>query len=139
MSLVEALSARLHKKVTRINLFDQTDIADLFGVDPLVEGGAAGHFQCRNGLFLHAMECGHWILLDELNLTSQYIFNHRNKVYIPELNRTLTLNADTKIFECQNSISEGGDRKGLPKSCPDCVTRTYVIICRPSIPPSIRI
>ena len=94
------------------------------------------------------MECGHWILLDELNLTSQYIFNHRNKVYIPELNRTLTLNADTKIFECQNSISEGGDRKGLPKSFLNRFSKifmsglcdeNYVIICRPSIPPSIRI
>ena len=145
-SLVEALSARLHKKVTRINLSDQTDIADLFGADLPVEGGAAGHFQWRNGPFLDAMERGHWILLDELNLASQSIleglnavFDHRNEVYIPELNRTFPLHADTKIFACQNPISEGGDRKGLPKSFLNRFSKIfmsglceedYVIICR---------
>ena len=64
------------------------------------------------------VECGRWILLDELNFTSQYIpmqSSTTGVVYIPELNRSFTLNTDTKIVECQNPISEGGDRKGLPK------------------------
>ena len=106
---MEALASRLQKKITRINLSDQTDIADLFGSDLPVEGGDAGHFEWRNGPFLDAMEQGHWILLDELNLASQSIleglnavFDHRNEVYIPELNRTFPLHNQTKIFACQN-------------------------------------
>ena len=122
-SLVEALACRLGENITRINLSDQTDVADLFGSDLPVEGGQAGQFQWRNGPFLDAMERGHWILLDELNLASQSVleglnavFDHRNEVYIPELDRTFPLHPNTRIFGCQNPISEGGDRKGLPKS-----------------------
>ena len=142
----------MNKKITRINLSDQTDIADLFGADLPVEGGDAGHFQWRNGPFLNAMEQGGWILLDELNLASQSIleglnavFDHRNEVYIPELNRTFPLHPDTKIFACQNPISEGGDRKGLPKSFLNRFSKIfmsglckddYVIICE-SIHPNI--
>ena len=92
-SLVDALSVKLKRKITRINLSDQTDIADLFGADLPVEGGEAGHFEWRNGPFLNAMEQGQWILLDELSLASQSIleglnavFDYRNEVYIPELN-----------------------------------------------------
>ena len=142
---MEALASRLQKKITRINLSDQTDIADLFGADLPVEGGDAGHFEWRNGPFLDAMEQGHWILLDELNLASQSIleglnavFDHRNEVYIPELNRSFPLHSQTKIFACQNPISEGGDRKGLPKSFLNRFSKIfmsglcdedYVIIC----------
>ena len=142
---MEALASRLQKKITRINLSDQTDIADLFGADLPVEGGDAGHFEWRNGPFLDAMEQGHWILLDELNLASQSIleglnavFDHRNEVYIPELNRAFPLHSQTKIFACQNPISEGGDRKGLPKSFLNRFSKIfmsglcdddYVIIC----------
>ena len=149
---MEALASRLQKKITRINLSDQTDIADLFGSDLPVEGGDAGHFEWRNGPFLDAMEQGHWILLDELNLASQSIleglnavFDHRNEVYIPELNRTFPLHSQTKIFACQNPISEGGDRKGLPKSFLNRFSKIfmsglcdddYVIICE-SIHPNI--
>ena len=149
-SLVEALSVKLKRKITRINLSDQTDIADLFGADLPVEGGDVGHFEWRNGPFLNAMEQGQWILLDELNLASQSIleglnavFDYRNEVYIPELNRTFTLHPDTKIFACQNPISEGGDRKGLPKSFLNRFSKIfmsglekedYVVICESLYP-----
>ena len=151
-SLVEALASRLERRIIRINLSDQTDIADLFGADLPVEGGDAGHFEWRNGPFLDAMEQGHWILLDELNLASQSIleglnavFDHRNEVYIPELNRTFPLHSQTKIFACQNPISEGGDRKGLPMSFLNRFSKIfmsglcdedYVIICE-SIHPKV--
>ena len=149
-SLVDALSVKLKRKITRINLSDQTDIADLFGADLPVEGGEAGHFEWRNGPFLNAMEQGQWILLDELNLASQSIleglnavFDYRNEVYIPELNRTFSLHSDTRIFACQNPISEGGDRKGLPKSFLNRFSKIfmsglemedYIIICESLYP-----
>jgi len=149
-SLVEALAGRLGQNITRINLSDQTDVADLFGSDLPVEGGKAGQFQWRNGPFLDAMEKGDWILLDELNLASQSVleglnavFDHRNEVFIPELDRTFPLHPDTRIFGCQNPISEGGDRKGLPKSflnrfskvfMSGLSTTDYHIICQSMYP-----
>ena len=122
-SLVVALGARLGVEVVRINLSDQTDISDLFGQDLPVEGGQAGEFQWRSGPFLRAMEQGSWILLDELNLASQSVleglnavFDHRGEVFLPELGRSFPLHPSTRVFGCQNPLTEGGDRKGLPRS-----------------------
>ena len=122
-SLVTALAARVGVPVVRINLSDQTDISDLFGCDLPVEGGGAGEFNWRNGPFLEAMQQGHWILLDELNLASQSVleglnavFDHRGEAYIPELDKRFLLHPQTRVFACQNPLGEGGDRKGLPKS-----------------------
>jgi midasin len=80
-SLVEALAARLRQPVTRINLSDQTDVAELFGSDLPVEGGAVGQFAWRNGPFLNALQRGDWILLDELNLASQSVLEGLNAVF----------------------------------------------------------
>ena len=80
-SLVEALAARIHQPVTRINLSDQTDIGELFGSDLPVEGGAVGQFAWRNGPFLNALQQGDWILLDELNLASQSVLEGLNAVF----------------------------------------------------------
>ena len=108
-----------HISVVRINLSDQTDVSDLFGCDLPVEGGGAGEFNWRNGPFLEAMQQGHWILLDELNLASQSVLEGLNavfKAYIPELDKRFPLHPQTRVFACQNPLGEGGDRKGLPKS-----------------------
>merc|ERR1719278_1190831 len=108
-SLVTALAARVGVPVVRINLSDQTDVADLFGCDLPVEGGGAGEFNWRNGPFLEAMQQGHWILLDELNLASQSVleglnavFDHRGEAYIPELDKRFPLHPQTRVFACQN-------------------------------------
>ena len=76
-----ALAAELAQPCTRINLSDQTDLADLFGADLPVEGGQAGQFAWRSGPFLAAMEAGHWVLLDELNLASQSVLEGLNAVF----------------------------------------------------------
>ena len=132
-SLVEALAKKIGQPLVRINLSDQTDISDLFGSDLPVEGGAVGQFAWRNGPFLDALQSGHWILLDELNLASQSVleglnavFDHRGEVYIPELDLTFPLNVNTRIFGCQNPLSEGGDRKGLPKSFLNRFSKVYM-------------
>ena len=108
--------------MVRINLSDQTDISDLFGSDLSVEGGAPGQFSWVSGPFLAAMERGDWILLDKLNLASQSVlkglnamFDHRGEVYVPVLDRVFPLHPGTKIFGCQNPLTEGGDRKVLPQ------------------------
>ena len=47
-SLVTALALASGHELCRINLSDQTDLADLFGSDLPVEGGSPGEFAWRN-------------------------------------------------------------------------------------------
>ena len=50
------------------------------------------------GIFLKAMQEGHWVLLDELNLAPQSVLeglnaclDHRGEVYLPEISKYPTL------------------------------------------------
>ena len=82
------------------------------------------YFEWNDGPLLAALKAGHWILLDELNLATQSVLeglnaclDHRAEIYIPELNRTFSIESKkTRIFATQNPPREGGERKHLPKS-----------------------
>jgi midasin len=122
-SLISAIAGAAGQPLTRINLSDQTDLMDLFGSDAPVEGGRGGEFAWRDAPFLRAMQNGEWVLLDELNLASQSVLeglnaclDHRGTAYVPELNRSFTRHPNFRIFAAQNPHSQGGGRKGLPKS-----------------------
>ena len=54
-ALVSAVAAASGNKLVRINLSDQTDVADLFGSDLPAEGEAVGRFEWRDGPFLAAL------------------------------------------------------------------------------------
>ena len=122
-SLVSALAEKAGISLTRINLSDQTDLADLFGSDTPIEGEGFGQFAWRAGEFLQAMQNGGWVILDEINLASQSVleglnacFDHRGQVFIPELNETFTKHPHFVVFATQNPHSAGTGRKGLPMS-----------------------
>lgn len=107
-SLVEALASASGHKFTRINLSEQTDLSDLLGADLPTEGGKGGEFSWRDGVFLHALKEGHWVLLDELNLASQAVLeglnsclDHRSSIYVPEIDRTFVCEKEFRIFACQ--------------------------------------
>ena len=70
-SLVQALGAACGRPVVRINLSEQSDLMELLGADLPVEGAPAGTYEWQDGAFLAAMRCGHWVILDELNLAPQ--------------------------------------------------------------------
>ena len=132
-SLVTALSDISGHKLCRINLSDQTDLIDLFGSDLPVEGGGLGEFAWRDAEFLKALQEGHWVLLDEMNLAPQAvleglnaILDHRGTVYIPELNRSFSCHPSFRIFAAQNPLSQGGGRKGLPKSFVNRFSKVYI-------------
>lgn len=151
-SLVSALAATAGFNLQRINLSDQTDLIDLFGSDLPVEGGAAGEFQWRDAAFLDAMQKGDWVLLDEMNLASQTVLeglnavlDHRGTVYIPELGRSFDRHPAFRVFAAQNPLTQGGGRKGLPKSFLNRFTKVYLqehtpedllMICRGLYPDS---
>ncbi|RKO94177.1 P-loop containing nucleoside triphosphate hydrolase protein [Blyttiomyces helicus] len=132
-SLISSLAALSQNSLVRINLSEQTDLADLFGSDLPVEGGKGGQFAWRDGPFLKAMQSGEWILLDELNLASQQVLeglnaclDHRAEVYVPELDRTFGCHPDFRVFAAQNPQHQGGGRKGLPRSFVNRFTQVYV-------------
>ncbi|XP_034383470.1 midasin isoform X2 [Cyclopterus lumpus] len=133
-SLVAALAKASGNKLVRINLSEQTDVTDLFGTDLPVEGGKGGEFAWRDGPLLAALKAGHWVVLDELNLASQSVleglnacFDHRAEIYIPELGMSFQVQQEkTKIFGCQNPFTQGGGRKGLPKSFLNRFTQVFV-------------
>lgn len=145
-SLVTALAKLTGYRLCRINLSDQTDLIDLFGSDLPAESGAPGEFMWKDAEFLRAMQEGHWVLLDEMNLAPQTvleglnaILDHRGTVFVPELGRTFVRHPSFRVFAAQNPLHQGGGRKGLPKSFLDRFTKVYVeeltaedllVICR---------
>lgn len=131
-TLVASLARALGKPLTRINLSEQTDLTDLFGSDVPVEGGDVGQFAWRDAPFLQAMQRGEWVLLDEMNLASQSVLeglnsclDHRQQVYVAELDQTFKRHPDFVLFAAQNPHHQGGGRKGLPASFVNRFTVVY--------------
>lgn len=137
-SVVAALAKLTGNRLIRINLSEQTDISDLFGSDlPSSEDSAedeAPHFCWHDGPMLRAIKESDWILLDEMNLASQSVLeglnaclDHRGEIYIPELNKSFSINRSTsRIFACQNPYQQGAARKGLPQSFLNRFTSIYI-------------
>lgn len=134
-SLITAIADVTGHKLTRINLSEQTDLIDLFGSDSPAEGEGSNQFAWRDAPFLHAMQEGEWVLLDEMNLASQSVLeglnaclDHRGETYIPELDKTFKCHPDFTVFAAQNPQYQGGGRKGLPKSFVNRFTVVYIDI-----------
>src|SRR6267142_1015405 len=132
-SLITTLANICGYHLCRINLSDQTDLADLFGADLPVDGGHPGEFAWKEADFLKAMQDGHWVLLDEMNLAPQSVLeglnavlDHRGTVYVPELGRSFSRHPSFRIFAAQNPIQQGGGRKGLPKSFVNRFSKVFV-------------
>ena len=137
-SLIVAIAKAAGYGVTRINLSEQTDIADLLGSDMPAPSSkesddCMNQFVWCDGPLMRALHQGQWVILDELNLASQSVLeglnsllDHRAEVYIPELDKTFQCPSSFRIFACQNPLTEGGARKGLPKSFLNRFTRVYV-------------
>uniref|UniRef100_A0A0E0BB97 Midasin n=1 Tax=Oryza glumipatula TaxID=40148 RepID=A0A0E0BB97_9ORYZ len=132
-SLIVALAGFSGHNVVRINLSEQTDMMDLLGSDLPVEGENGMEFAWSDGILLQALKNGSWVLLDELNLAPQSvleglnaILDHRAEVFIPELGHTYKCPPSFRVFACQNPSSQGGGRKGLPKSFLNRFTKVYV-------------
>lgn len=134
-AIVSALAKMCGRRLTRVNLSDQTDLMDLFGADAPAADEKFGSFIWRDGPLLKAMQSGDWVLLDEMNLASQSVLeglnaclDHRQEVYIAELDKTFKCHPDFTLFATQNPHHQGGGRKGLPASF---VNRFVVVYADP--------
>lgn len=130
-SLITSIAQITGNNLIRINFSNETDLIDLFGSDVPSDTGIMGEFKWKDAPFLKAIKNGDWILLDEMNLASQSVLeglnsclDHRESVYIPELNKTFKCHKDFRVFASQNSYIHGGGRKGLPKSF---INRFFVV------------
>jgi hypothetical protein len=69
-------------------------------------------------IFLLSSSCK--FICDDLMINSRQglnsLLDHRAEVFIPELGRTFKCPPSFRVFACQNPSSQGGGRKGLPKS-----------------------
>lgn len=77
-TLIAALARRVGQTLVRINLSEATDMMDLLGADLPAQGGAPGQFVWCPGPLLAALQAGHWVLLDELNLAGQAVLEGLN-------------------------------------------------------------
>lgn len=84
-----------------------------------------------------------------MNLASQSVLeglnstlDHRGQIYVPELDRTFTKHDEFRVFAAQNPQSQGGGRKGLPRSFLNRFTKVHVYeltsedfftVCRQSV------
>lgn len=128
-SIIEALGKVLQISVVRVNLSEETDLIDLLGCD-LPSGDK---FEWCDGVLLNAVKTGKWLILDELNLCPQQVIeglnallDHRATVFIPEINQEVKCAPGFRLFAAQNPVSQGGGRKGLPKSFLNRFTKIYM-------------
>jgi midasin len=137
-TLIAAIAEASGHSLVRINLSEQTDIADLIGSDlPVPDSFSPGSigtsFRWFDGVLLSAIKNGDWVLLDELNLASQSVLeglnsclDHRTSVFVPELGKSFDCPPSFRVFAAQNPMGQGGGRKGLPKSFLNRFTKVYV-------------
>ena len=128
-SIIEALGKVVGQSVVRVNLSEETDLIDLLGCDLPV----GDKFEWCDGVLLDAIKNGKWVILDELNLCPQQVIeglngllDHRNSVFIPEINLEVKCAKDFRVFAAQNPVNQGGGRKGLPKSFLNRFTKIYM-------------
>lgn len=116
-SLIYALAKQHRRRIVRINNHSQTESSDYLG--SYVTTGAG--IQFKYGPIITAMQKGHWVILDELNLAPSDVLEVLNRLlddnrelYVPETDETITPHPNFRLFATQN-INYGG-RHGLAKS-----------------------
>eukprot|EP01053_Blabericola_migrator_P006909 Blabericola_migrator_1__6908@NODE_34_length_18107_cov_55_154712_g30_i0_p1_GENE_NODE_34_length_18107_cov_55_154712_g30_i0NODE_34_length_18107_cov_55_154712_g30_i0_p1_ORF_typecomplete_len4590_score980_41AAA_5/PF07728_14/2_4e09AAA_5/PF07728_14/1_1e06AAA_5/PF07728_14/7_8e15AAA_5/PF07728_14/1_6e33AAA_5/PF07728_14/2e11AAA_5/PF07728_14/9_7e22AAA_5/PF07728_14/9_3e34AAA_5/PF07728_14/1_9e16AAA_3/PF07726_11/0_015AAA_3/PF07726_11/1_4AAA_3/PF07726_11/3_3e17AAA_3/PF07726_11/0_00028AAA_3/PF07726_11/0_0056AAA_3 len=119
-SLLVKLASLTGRYLYRLNLSEQTELADLVGTW-VPKGGS--NFVWESGPLAEALDRGSWILLDEINLAPQPVLeglnsllDHRREVFVPETQQTLRPAPGFQLFAAQNRFAHGGGRKGLPRS-----------------------
>ncbi|KAG1841594.1 hypothetical protein F4604DRAFT_1690336 [Suillus subluteus] len=118
-------------QLCRINLFDQTDLMNLFGSDPFVENGYPGEFTWKDNEFLTAVQEGHRFLLVEMSLAPQAIFEGVNAVLdlytFPSLGDPSSGIPFSVSSRHRIHSKLGGGRKGLTRTFLDLFTKTFFL------------
>ena len=110
--------------VERINFTKDTSLENLIGSYVPTWSGAKLVFQWRAGKALTALENGHFLLLDEINLASQEVLDEIKTMinpmlksyFVKGLGKPVQKHSDFRLFATMNPESVGGGRTNLPRS-----------------------
>lgn len=120
-SAVEYLAHRTGHQFIRINNHEHTDIQEYIG--SYVSDPATGKLVFKDGLLVHALRCGHWIVLDELNLAPTDVLEALNRLLddnrelvIPETHEVVRPHPHFMLFATQNPPGLYAGRKVLSRA-----------------------
>ena len=120
-SAVEYLARRTGHQFIRINNHEHTDIQEYIG--SYVSDPTTGKLVFKDGLLVHALRRGHWIVLDELNLAPTDVLEALNRLLddnrelvIPETHEVVRPHPHFMLFATQNPPGLYGGRKVLSRA-----------------------
>ena len=119
-SMVEYLAKISGNKFVRINNHEHTDLEEYLGTyvsDP------DGTLKYQEGILIHALREGHWIVLDELNLAPTDVLEALNRLlddnrelFVPETQEVVRPHPNFMLFATQNPPGFYGGRKPLSRA-----------------------
>jgi len=119
-TLVEYIAARCGHHVVRINNHEHTDVQEYTGAFAADQNGSLSF---RDGILVHALRKGHWVILDELNLAPSEVLEALNRLlddnrelYLAETNETVKPHPNFRLFATQNPSGAYGGRKSLSRA-----------------------
>ncbi|KAG6329770.1 hypothetical protein ID866_9320, partial [Astraeus odoratus] len=120
-SAVEYLARRTGHQFIRINNHEHTDIQEYIG--SYVSDPITGKLVFKDGLLVHALRHGHWIVLDELNLAPTEVLEALNRLLddnrelvIPETQEVVRPHPHFMLFATQNPPGLYAGRKILSRA-----------------------
>ncbi len=119
-SMIEYLAKFSGNKFVRINNHEHTDLQEYLGT---YVSGTDGQLKFQEGLLVHALREGHWIVLDELNLAPTDVLEALNRLLddnrellIPETQEIIRPHENFMLFATQNPPGLYGGRKTLSRA-----------------------
>jgi midasin len=120
-SAVEYLARRTGHRFIRINNHEHTDVQEYLG--SYVSDPATGKLVFKDGLLVHALRHGHWIVLDELNLAPTDVLEALNRLLddnrelvVPETQEVVRPHPHFMLFATQNPPGLYAGRKVLSRA-----------------------
>lgn len=120
-SSVEYLARRTGHRFVRINNHEHTDIQEYLG--SYVSDPTTGKLKFKDGILVHALRSGDWIVLDELNLAPSDVLEALNRLLddnrelvIPETQEVIRPHPHFMLFATQNPSGLYAGRKVLSRA-----------------------
>lgn len=119
-SMIEYLARISGNKFVRINNHEHTDLQEYLGT---YVSGPDGRLQYQEGVLVHALREGYWVVLDELNLAPTDVLEALNRLLddnrellIPETQQVVRPHENFMLFATQNPPGMYGGRKNLSRA-----------------------
>ena len=119
-SMIEYLAKISGNKFVRVNNHEHTDLQEYLGT---YVSGQNGQLHYEEGILVHALRNGYWIVLDELNLAPTDVLEALNRLLddnrellIPETQEIVRPHEKFMLFATQNPPGLYGGRKVLSRA-----------------------